>query len=79
MADEYFLIWQGARFVNPNKVRIDRYGNRYMDFSDGNGTVLVWRRDDLDINHENGACKPRDVSKKPLRTEVSGNIKQAST
>jgi hypothetical protein len=75
MAEEYLLVWQGGHFVNPNKVRTDNYGNRYMEFSDGK-TILVWRRDDLDIDHTNGHCKPRDVSKKPLRT-MAAPVKQA--
>ncbi|MEM7824011.1 MAG: hypothetical protein QW227_01380 [Candidatus Aenigmatarchaeota archaeon] len=66
MAETYLLSWDGSRFVNDGKVRIDRFGNRYMEFSDGK-TVLVWRRDDLEIDHNTGICKPRDVSKKPLR------------
>ena len=67
MAEGYFLVWDGSRFTSPNRVRIDKYGNRYMDFSDGRGTVIVWRRDDLEIDHDSGNCKPRDVSKKPLK------------
>jgi len=67
MAESYFLMWDGNRFTNPGNVRIDQYGNRYMEFNDGK-LILVWRRDDLEIDHHSGACKPRDVSKKPLRT-----------
>jgi hypothetical protein len=71
MSEQYVLSWHGIDFTNPNKLRIDNYGNRYMDFNDGKGNVLVWRRDDLVIDHATGACKPRDVDKKPLKVMVA--------
>lgn len=56
---KFIFVFDGTTLASPDKYFVDRYGNRYMLFSDANGNKFKVKRDDLVINIETGECKPR--------------------
>jgi hypothetical protein len=56
---EFTFVLDGMTLKSEDKYFVDKYGNRYMKFSDGNGNNFKVRRDDLIINLETGECKSR--------------------
>ena len=60
MEDKKFtFVFDGMTLRSEDKYFVDKYGNRYMLFSDGNGNNFKLKRDDLIINLETGECKQR--------------------
>ncbi len=57
--NKFKFVFDGVILTSQDKYFVDKYGNRYMIFSDGNGNSFKIKRDDLTINLETGECKPR--------------------
>jgi len=60
MEDKKFtFVFNGTTLTSPDKYFVDKYGNRYMIFSDGGGNQFKIRRDDLVIDLYTGKCISR--------------------
>jgi len=56
---KFKFAFNGMTLESQDKYFVDKYGNRYMLFSDGNGNKFKIKRDDLIIDMGTGECRQR--------------------